>query len=165
MSEASPLLAVDDLSIEFRTRSGTVRALEKVGFDVGRGETVPLVRESGSGKSVTAYALFGLLDPAARVASGRILFGGMELLEAGERTLQELRGRGIADFAEPAGCAQPGRRAVRRRPVASRRHNASAGAAAGNRDAGQGRNTRPGAPVRPGARACAHPDGVPGCRR
>jgi peptide/nickel transport system ATP-binding protein len=66
MSEALPLLAVSDLSIEFRTRSGTVRALEKVGFDVGRGETVALVGESGSGKSVTAYALLGLLDPAAR---------------------------------------------------------------------------------------------------
>jgi hypothetical protein len=45
MSEASPLLVVDDLSIEFRTRSGTVRALEKVGFDVGGGETVVLVGE------------------------------------------------------------------------------------------------------------------------
>jgi len=63
MSEALALLSVSDLSIEFRTRSGTVRALEKVGFDVGRGETVALVGEIGSGKSVTAYALLGLLDP------------------------------------------------------------------------------------------------------
>src|SRR5207245_8452709 len=58
-----------DLSIEFRTRGGTVRALEKVGFDVDRGETVALVGESGSGKSVTAYALLGLLDPARRAAA------------------------------------------------------------------------------------------------
>src|SRR6202035_639270 len=93
MSEASPLLAVVDLSIEFRTRGGTVRALEKVAFDIGRGETVALVGESGSGKSVTAYAALGLLDPAARVTSGRIVFGGIDLLTAGERALEEMRGR------------------------------------------------------------------------
>ena len=91
MNEAPPLLAINDLSVEFRTRSGTVRALEKVGFEVGRGETVALVGESGSGKSVTAYALLGLLDPAARVTSGRIVFGGLELLRAGERALEEMR--------------------------------------------------------------------------
>src|SRR5271169_2147329 len=84
VSEATPLLAVSDLSVEFRTRSGTVRALERVGFEVGRGETVAVVGESGSGKSVTAYALLGLLDPAARVTSGRIMFGGRDLLGIGE---------------------------------------------------------------------------------
>jgi peptide/nickel transport system ATP-binding protein len=108
MSEALALLSVSDLSIEFRTRSGTVRALEKVGFDVGRGETVALVGESGSGKSVTAYALLGLLDPAARVTSGRILFGGMELLEAGERALEELRGREVSLISQnPRGALNP----------------------------------------------------------
>jgi peptide/nickel transport system ATP-binding protein len=108
MSEAPPLLAVTDLSIEFRTRSGTVRALEKVGFDVGRGETVALVGESGSGKSVTAYALLGLLDPAARVTSGRIQFGGLDLLAAGERELEELRGREISLISQnPRGALNP----------------------------------------------------------
>ena len=91
MSEATPLLAVSNLSVEFRTRSGIVRALEKIGFEVARGETVALVGESGSGKSVTAYALLGLLDPAAQVTSGRIIFGGLELLRAGERALEEMR--------------------------------------------------------------------------
>ena len=47
---AVPLLAIEDLSIEFRTRSGTVRALDRVGFGLGRGETMALVGESGSGK-------------------------------------------------------------------------------------------------------------------
>ena len=108
MSEAAPLLAVSDLSIEFRTRSGTVRALEKVGFDVGRGETVALVGESGSGKSVTAYALLGLLDPAARVTSGRIQFGGLDLLAAGERELEELRGREVSLISQnPRGALNP----------------------------------------------------------
>jgi peptide/nickel transport system ATP-binding protein len=108
MSEAPPLLAVSDLSIQFRTRSGTVRALEKVGFDVGRGETVALVGESGSGKSVTAYALLGLLDPAARVTSGRVQFGGLDLLAAGERALEELRGREISLISQnPRGALNP----------------------------------------------------------
>ena len=57
-----PLLAVDDLSVEFRTRSGTVHALDRVGFELHRGETMALVGESGSGKSVTAYAIMGILD-------------------------------------------------------------------------------------------------------
>ena len=57
-----PLLAVEDLGVEFRTRSGTVRALEDVGFELRRGETMALVGESGSGKSVTAYAVMGILD-------------------------------------------------------------------------------------------------------
>src|ERR1700722_11202137 len=108
MSEASPLLAVVDLSIEFRTRGGTVRALEKVTFDIGRSETVALVGESGSGKSVTAYALLGLLDPAAQVTSRRILFGGLELLRAGERALEEMRGRKFSLISQnPRGALNP----------------------------------------------------------
>jgi peptide/nickel transport system ATP-binding protein len=108
VSEAPPLLEVSDLSIEFRTRGGTVRALEKVSLDVGRGETVALVGESGSGKSVTAYALLGLLDAAARVTSGRIQFGGLDLLAAGERALEELRGREVSLISQnPRGALNP----------------------------------------------------------
>ena len=60
---APPALCVDRLSVEFRTRSGLVRALDDVTFSVRRSETIALVGESGSGKSVTAYAIMGLLDP------------------------------------------------------------------------------------------------------
>ena len=66
---AVPLLAVDDLTVSFRTRTGAVKALEHVSFSVGRGEMIGIVGESGSGKSVTAFALMGLLDAAARVTS------------------------------------------------------------------------------------------------
>jgi peptide/nickel transport system ATP-binding protein len=76
---AVPLLAVEDLRIEFRTRSGTVRAVDGIGFELRRGETMALVGESGSGKSVTAYAIMGILDAAARITSGTIVFGGLEL--------------------------------------------------------------------------------------
>jgi peptide/nickel transport system ATP-binding protein len=93
---ALPLLAVDDFSVEFRTRSGAVCALDQVGFELHRGETLALVGESGSGKSVTAYAIMGILDPAARITSGRIMFGCLDLLRTGERAIAEIRGRELA---------------------------------------------------------------------
>ncbi len=91
-----PLLAVEDLSVEFRTRSGTVRALDRIGFELRRGETMALVGESGSGKSVTAYAIMGILDEAARSTSGRIVFGGLDLLQASDKAMGEIRGRELA---------------------------------------------------------------------
>jgi len=93
---ATPALAVEGLSVEFRTRSGLVRALDNVSFRVGKGETVALVGESGSGKSVTAYAVMGILDPAGRVSAGRAMFGSLDLLSAKPSELAEVRGRDIA---------------------------------------------------------------------
>src|ERR1700756_5381683 len=91
-----PLLTVEDLAVEFRTRGGTVRALDGIGFELRRGETMALVGESGSGKSVTAYAIMGILDAAARITSGTIVFGGLELLQASETAIAEIRGRELA---------------------------------------------------------------------
>jgi peptide/nickel transport system ATP-binding protein len=91
--QSVPLLAIEDLSIEFRTRSGVVHALDRVNFSLKRGETLALVGESGSGKSVTAMAIMGILDDAAHVTSGRIGFGGLNLLDASPRALAEIRGR------------------------------------------------------------------------
>ncbi|MCK8783491.1 ABC transporter ATP-binding protein [Roseomonas sp. NAR14] len=95
-AQAEPCLAVRDLAVSFRTRGGTVKALEQVGFTVGRGEIVALVGESGSGKSVTAYALMGILDAAGEVTAGTAQFGGTDLLHAPERTLRGIRGRDIS---------------------------------------------------------------------
>jgi len=91
-----PLLSVEDLSVEFRTREGVVQALDRVGFTVAKGETVGIVGESGSGKSVTALAIMGILHPAARVTAGRAVFGGLDLLAASERQRQEYRGRELS---------------------------------------------------------------------
>jgi peptide/nickel transport system ATP-binding protein len=93
---AIPALAVENLSVEFRTRSGVVKVLDQVSFDVAKGETVALVGESGSGKSVTAFAVMGILDPAGRVTSGKALFGGSDLLALSERELAEQRGRELS---------------------------------------------------------------------
>jgi peptide/nickel transport system ATP-binding protein len=91
-----PLLTVEDLCVEFRTREGVVQALDRVGFTVAKGETVGIVGESGSGKSVTALAIMGILHPAARVTAGRAVFGGLDLLAASERQRQEYRGREVS---------------------------------------------------------------------
>ena len=95
MSEP-PLLAVEDLSVEFKTRDGVVRVLESVSFTVHRGETVGIVGESGSGKSVTAFSILGILAPAARVTSGRAFFGGVDLLAASESERSRYRGRELS---------------------------------------------------------------------
>jgi len=91
-----PLLSVRDLCLEFRTRSGTVHALENVDLTVGKGELVGVVGESGSGKSVLAFTILRILDEAARISAGSIHFGGIDLLGETEAGLQEVRGREIA---------------------------------------------------------------------
>jgi peptide/nickel transport system ATP-binding protein len=91
-----PLLDVRDFSLEFRTRSGTVHALQNVNLQLRKGEIVGLVGESGSGKSVLSYAMLGISDAAARVTGGSAHFGGIDLLKASEGTLGELRGREIS---------------------------------------------------------------------
>ncbi|MGA8295021.1 MAG: ATP-binding cassette domain-containing protein, partial [Rhodoplanes sp.] len=68
MTEPLPLLDVHDLTVEFTTRRGIVRAVEQVNLTVARGETVGIVGESGSGKSVTSYAVMRILDRAGRIA-------------------------------------------------------------------------------------------------
>ena len=106
-----PILAVQDLSVEFRTRAGVVHALDRVSFSVGKGEQVALVGESGSGKSVTAYAIMGILDPAGRVRGGQANFGGLDLLATPERELEVIRGREISMiFQNPRVSLNPIRR-------------------------------------------------------
>ncbi len=105
------LLEVSGLSVEFRTRSGVVSALQDVSLAIARGATVGLVGESGSGKSVLSYAIMRILDPAARVVGGEIRFAGRDLLKLGEREMQELRGREVAMiFQNPRTALNPIRR-------------------------------------------------------
>ena len=118
-----PLLDVRDFSLEFRTRSGTVRALEQVSLQLHRGEIVGLVGESGSGKSVLSYAMLGISDAAARVTGGSALFGGLDLLGAGESTLADLRGREISMiFQSPRTALNPIRPVGRQIEDVLRRH-------------------------------------------
>jgi len=105
------LLEVRDFSLEFRTRSGTVHALEKIDLEIKKGETVGIVGESGSGKSVLSFGILRILDAAARVTSGSISFAGMDMLAASERSLEEVRGREISMiFQNPRTALNPIRR-------------------------------------------------------
>jgi len=90
---ASKLLSIEDLSVSFRTRTGIVKALDRVSFDVRPGEIVGVVGESGSGKSVTAFSVMGILDPAASITGGRIAFEGRNVLEMSRRERDAWRGR------------------------------------------------------------------------
>ena len=105
------LLEVRDLSLEFKTRSGTVHALQDINMEIGKGETVGIVGESGSGKSVLSFAILRILDAAARTRSGSIQFAGMDMLGASERSLEEVRGREISMiFQNPRTALNPIRR-------------------------------------------------------
>ena len=88
-----PVLEVRDLSINFRTAAGTVRALRNVDLDVPRGSIVGVVGESGSGKSTLALAIMGLMSGNAEIAGGSMIFSGMDLRQLSPSGLQSLRGR------------------------------------------------------------------------
>ena len=91
MSETVPLLEVADLTVEFSTRRGVVRAVEHVDVRVAKGETVGIVGESGSGKSVTSYAVMRILDRAGRIAQGAVRFTGLDVRAASENEMRDLR--------------------------------------------------------------------------
>src|SRR5262245_30157531 len=109
MSAPEPILSVRDLSIAFGRGSREVLAVDRISFDVGKGETVALVGESGSGKSVTALSVMKLLPyPAAHHPSGSIKFEGRELLSMPEQEIREVRGNDIAIiFQEPMTSLNP----------------------------------------------------------
>ena len=103
-----PILSVDNLSVEFRTRNGIVTALEDVSLHVEKGEVLGIVGESGSGKSVTAYTVMGLLDSAGYASNGNASYDGIPLTGADESTLRELRGREISMiFQNPRAALNP----------------------------------------------------------
>ncbi|MER5770674.1 ABC transporter ATP-binding protein [Streptomyces sp. NPDC001985] len=97
------LLEVRDLHVEFRTRDGVSRAVNGVGYTVEEGRTLAVLGESGSGKSVTAQAVMGILDtPPGRITGGQILFQGQDLLKLKEDERRKVRGARMAMIFQDA---------------------------------------------------------------
>jgi oligopeptide transport system ATP-binding protein len=92
---ADPLLAVDDLHVQFRSRDGLVHAVNGVSFTVNAGETLGVIGESGSGKSVTSQAIMGILPPTASV-TGEIRYRGEDLLQLPEQRRRAIRAESVA---------------------------------------------------------------------
>lgn len=109
MGPLKPALAVDSLTVEFSSAAGPVRAVNDVSLAVAPGETVGIIGESGSGKSVTAMSVLRLLpQPAAQVQNGRILLGDQDLLTCDARLLRGVRGRRVSMiFQDPTTSLHP----------------------------------------------------------
>ncbi|MGW1200917.1 ABC transporter ATP-binding protein [Streptomyces sp. NPDC002536] len=101
--EQDVLLDVRDLHVEFRTRDGVAKAVNGVSYSVAAGRTLAVLGESGSGKSVTAQAVMGILDsPPGFVTGGQVLFRGKDLLTAGEEARRRIRGARLAMIFQDA---------------------------------------------------------------
>lgn len=107
--DKDPLLSVRNLKVYFHGRDDTARAVDGVSYDVGKGETVCLVGESGCGKTVSALTILGLVpQPPGEIVSGDILFKGRNILRLKEVELQHIRGNQIAMvFQEPLTSLNP----------------------------------------------------------
>jgi len=106
---SEPLLSIRGLRTYFDEEGRTVKAVDDVSFDVGRGETVGVVGESGSGKSVTNLSILRLVpSPPGRIAAGEVVFDGQNLLALGEDDMRCIRGRRIAMiFQDPMTSLNP----------------------------------------------------------
>jgi len=106
---AEHLLEVRDLSVEFHTAAGTVKAVQDVSWHLDRGETLAILGESGSGKSVSASAIMNLIDmPPGRITSGTILFNGRDMLAMSAEERRAINGARIAMiFQDPLAHLNP----------------------------------------------------------
>jgi peptide/nickel transport system ATP-binding protein len=123
---ATPLLEVAGLTVDLATPRGTLHAVRDVSFSIARGETICLVGESGCGKSMTAYALMGLLPGAAIQAAHKVMFQGEDLTSASATRLAQLRGNRVAMvFQEPMTALNPAYTIGNQLTEVHRRHTGS----------------------------------------
>lgn len=102
------VLSVKDLSVEFATEDGSVHAVDKVSYEVKRGQTLAIVGESGSGKSVSSLAVMGLVRSSNASVSGEVHFGGQELIGLDAEEVRKLRGLKMAMiFQDPLSALHP----------------------------------------------------------
>ena len=106
---SAPLLELRDVEVEFKTRDGVARVLDRVGFSLSAGSTLGIVGESGCGKSMTALTIMRLVpQPPGRIAGGTIRLDGEDLLAATEARMREIRGNEVSMvFQEPMTSLNP----------------------------------------------------------
>ncbi|MEA2739984.1 MAG: peptide/nickel transport system ATP-binding protein [Acetobacteraceae bacterium] len=103
-----PLLEVEDLTVEFPTRRGILRALDRISFSIDSGEVLGVVGESGAGKSLTGAAIVGLLERPGRIAGGEIRLDGKRIDNLAPEPLRRIRGRRIGMiFQDPLTTLNP----------------------------------------------------------
>jgi peptide/nickel transport system ATP-binding protein len=103
-----PLLQVDNLTVEFPTRRGTLRALDGISLSIEPGEILGVVGESGAGKSLTGAAIIGLLEPPGRIAGGQIILNGKRIDTLPYEAMRHIRGRQIGTiFQDPLTTLNP----------------------------------------------------------
>jgi peptide/nickel transport system ATP-binding protein len=108
MSQTQPLLSVRDLVVEFPTRRGTLRALDRVSFDLMPGEVLGMVGESGAGKSITGAAIIGLIEPPGRIAGGEVWLKGQRIDNISPEAMRRIRGKRIGMvFQDPLTSLNP----------------------------------------------------------
>ena len=105
----SPLLSVEGLSVDFSVSRGVLKAVQDVSFSIARGETLAILGESGSGKSVSAMALMGLVEsPPGRIVGGRVMFDGEDIIELPPERRRAINGRRISMvFQDPQTSLNP----------------------------------------------------------
>ncbi len=103
-----PVLSVRNLEVEFVTRRGLLRAIDKVSFDIAPGEVLGVVGESGAGKSLTGTAIIGLIDPPGRIAGGEVWLKGRRIDNLPKEELRKVRGKRIGMiFQDPLTSLNP----------------------------------------------------------
>jgi peptide/nickel transport system ATP-binding protein len=118
-----PLLDIKNLTVEFSTRRGIVRAVQHIDVAVAKGETLAIVGESGSGKSVTSFAVMRILDRAGRIAEGSVMFSGVDVRTASDDQMRDLRGREMSMiFQNPRAALNPIRKVGRQIEDVLRQH-------------------------------------------
>lgn len=107
-NQVPPLLQVQNLKTYFFTSRGTVKAVDDVSFQVGEGESLAIVGESGCGKTVTSLSIMGLVPRPGRIVGGQVLFRGRNLLDLKPEELRQLRGHQMAMvFQNPTSSLNP----------------------------------------------------------
>ena len=108
MNTGEELLRVENLQTHFKLKHGVLKAVDGLSFSLERGKTLCIVGESGSGKTVSSLSVMRLIDPPGRIAGGRILFKGEDLLAFDEKRMESLRGDQIAMvFQDPMSSLNP----------------------------------------------------------